>query len=345
MYKKKLFYCLIILFCAFTLITGCNNAADSFSPYTTLENDYVVNCMVDTRNKSNIVSIQRIYTKINPTVLSGKTTAFLSDENGEQIILRDTVIGGSNKTNFIIPSDCLSRGTNYRLTVNNEELGLRWGYFKMFPFPELSYKVAIYKREVLDNWEVTISFKKNIDVAYLMRVYIIYELLEDGIWKRGTVEVPVSLEVDKKAYNPYWVLIDHDFKDLSPGYPVMQLTENLSDDIVLVDGKYSVVYDGWFTYSALKLIGRGRLPGTVKIKGMFAVLNQVDNNYYRNFIAYSRANTSVRLDQQLTISNVQKDGAAGYGLISSATADTIFFPAFFAYVGKLQYIDEQNYSN
>jgi hypothetical protein len=228
--------------------------------------------------------------------------------------------------------------------VNNDELGLRWGYFRVFSNPDLLYQEYLIGSAIVDKWQLNIKFIKNSDAAFFCRLFIKYELLDDGIWKPGIKQIPIYMRIDPILYRDTWYLVDYNFEDLDVLYPSIENPDNLSDYVSLADGKYSILYDGWFTYQALKSIGKNRPPSSVKITGMYAVLNQIDKNYYYNFMANSRANKSVRLDEQLLLSNIKKEGGSGTGFIGSVTTDTLFYNVWYYYVKKLFYIDGQKYS-
>jgi hypothetical protein len=340
-----LWYIIVILF------EGCNDNGNLFSPYSALEDDYSVHCIVDNRNQLNILRVQKIYFKKDNAAMEGKTTAVLSDINGKEIALRDTLINGSNTTNFIIPANVLERGMNYRINVDNETQGKRWGYFQMFPDPGIHYSLFIdEKQSLLPKWQLTILFKRNFDVAFMQRLFLYYEELENGVWVKHSEEIPVDLQIIAKlrrtvivnnVEKTFWDLIDYDIKELSATYPKLLLTENITKEISMVNGEYSVLYDGWFIYTVMRSIGIGKDPKTIKITGMSAVLSQIEKNYFYNYMADSRVKTSIRLDEQLLVSNIRKKEGSGYRLISSVTSDTLHLTAWYFYIQKLGYINGQ----
>jgi hypothetical protein len=341
--RNRCFFKIFIIVILIIFLHGCENSINLFDDPVA---DYAVNCVVDTRNMSNIVRIEKLH-QTEYGELPLKTRTYISDEKGNTYELNKLETSGNQKrTLFDLPNGLVNRGEKYRLTVDNESMGKRWGDFYCPKSSDPYFTFEIIDTDeypLLVQWFVYLHLKSERSGAFTQRLFIRYEKEKNGVTENKLKELPIEVKILKShpKYDTTGALhiSEYDANDLEWVFPKLRrcdLLENPGSEI-------TVTYDGYRAlFAGLKHLEDDVPPEKIKIKGMFAVIYWIDSKIYENYLVNNYKNSSIRLDQQLEISNIENKNNIGYGFVGSIATDTVFSKVWWYYVKRCNYVDAQD---
>lgn len=335
----------IVTLIGFILISlsGCDK--NYISPYTELEKDIVVTCMIDTRNEVNLLRIQNLYLNSNDNKKAVDISAILAEGSGEDYHLRDTLLNNDDRfTFFYIPGSYLHRGKYYRLTVKSKQSGEKWADCFIPPNPDLiCYGYWTPTRD--PRYELRIEFSKNIANYFVLRVFIEYEINYQGSKQLKRREIPGSIVINQinphySAYKELWEYKENEVDTvLYPGIQSSNVIENNSLGDIITG--FRKVYTETLVKFRMNNLENNVPPENITVKGTVAVFYSIDKNYYDLFMTKTNEQFSIRLDQASYPSNIQGANFKGYGFFGAMATDTARCKAEEYFIKQFGYVNGQ----
>jgi hypothetical protein len=330
---------LIILFIAIFSFS-CNNSVD---PFDGLEKNFVTYCMLDNRADINLVRIHKIYFNGSSKKLGGKTAAILSESEGNEYYLKDTIITGQEDyVLFKIPKDIIKRDGYYRLTITNDSMGQQWA--DCYVPKNSGMEVIQTSNPSTGHLYINLSFPRaSYDVIHF-RLTMDYELTENGKTERKLMDIPYMLFIHPASF--YFVLNKEIWlykqEEMSAEfYPLIQIEGDTNTNLLKTNGdKFVRSYsDTMFQYVFKNMSLKYGGPN-IKVKGGLALFYSIDKNYYNQFYLTTRAISSVRLDGGYLYTNFN-GGKNNYGFFGAITVDSVRFKIPASLLNRFGLIDDQ----
>jgi len=337
MKKRKIL--LSMISCLLISVISCSEM--DFSIYDTPLEDIAVTCIIDTRIDMNLVQVQKIYLTKKEKPDIGKIEVYLSDSDGKELLLDDTLITGRETCLFYkIPKNILQRGSDLRLSLVGDKIGRRHAVLHYFKNPGLGVRSELFGEipGVLTN-NIYFTFTKELPGAFLYRLFIEYEELINNKYEKKMAFVPEGFVPKEPKEN--WSIVDYKTEDLVVVQSRITTIENYTGRLSVVGDKYIYFYDGQFVHVVMRELAKNNKPENIRIKGIFAVLYQIDLNYYYNYMQDQNEKFSIRIDERVNLSNFYSNSEQKYGLFSTIAVDTIRGRLQDIYIEKLKYVNAQ----
>jgi hypothetical protein len=327
------------------LITSCKN--EDFFINGTLTENYATFCVLDNRNSTQLVRINKIYFNEDEKGMPNSTRVILQEVNGPTFTLRDTTLSNSQKESiYYLPIYKIKRGKSYKLTVTADDLPTQTASVYVFAVPKMTVTRMKVWNKILTDYDY--SFRcttiKERTPVYLYTAYIEVERRGTGKSIIEYMEMPASvfLQIDLPADLAESYRISRYGPDtVGFTYPTLSIFEtkyysSTQDNVTLT-------YNTECIRSSLKMLQSIYGKNTIYVRRGIFVMYIIDESIYRNFIAPKSDRYSVRLDESYFTTNFSTlNGKQPMGYLGCVVADTAGFDIYSELLEEYQLLNGQD---
>lgn len=337
----------LILFAITFAALSCEG---DFTPYTELEHNYFIYCVLDNRLNTQVAVAQKFYLLGTNKNMPPNTRLILSENKGYNYSFRDTVINGNtNFSYYYLPNFILKRDAEYRLTILTDSMELQYGELVFYKNPALSQMRSYIEIDKVQIPGYTFQYSNNNSEYNTFKIYIDYEIKRVDSVQKSKKEVPVRIFSPKKDPNdigvPTWT---YDYADIYPSYPGILKKNELPDYIRSKNGdRYYYFFSDDAFYYTLRFLNPKETSdekidsSNISIKRAYIVFYSIDKNIYEKMTAITQTSYSIRLDDPIYWTNIRTEDKNGFGFFGAFAADTVLLKLEDNMISKFGYKNEQ----
>ncbi len=330
-----------VIIITFLLQSGCR---DEFEPFAESENNLSLFSILDNRLPFQYVRLQRFYQHEDQKKKLDNAAVYISENNGNSYKMTDTSMLNTNYAYYYLPGYKLNRGKTYRITAVLDSNTSSWSDVYVWDNPLAYGSIYSYIIQKITYYSSHFVFDKECANYFIFKLFIEYEINQNGIMTKYYSEVPIEIQILDRAFNPFYTIYDYDKEDFDVRYTSIMKNSDTSNHVRTLYNNplyYDTGYPGDNIIYTLKFLDNRVENSQITIKKAIFVFYSIDSKIYKYFLTTGKEQYSVRLDEPFYWSNVSTPKGSGYGFVGSITADTLSVKIPAELITKLGYKNGQ----
>ncbi len=306
---------------------SCNN---DFEPYRDLRKGYMMFCALNNYDNTQYVILQNFHFPNTDKKIKETTRVLLSEDGGENYLLKDTVINAHPEYSFYYLSNfTLKRGTLYRVTTVVDSVASQYGELRYCGKPDVSFS---WSKDSDNHLNLYLNYNCKYVDYYRHNLFLKYRISGDE--KEKTLQIPLRLIAKPlhtyHSIEDYWRLNEDEIEVLYNSF-----IENKG--ITTTNSHFSNV----FKYVFHRKIGKVTNSENILITGAYVVFSSYQNYLYSYLTENENLEYSLRLGETRYYSNIVNNNSTGYGLIAGVAKDTFSFKIDKSIISEFGFTDAQ----